>query len=303
MIRNLADVQGAFPWFFPAVVSVLGACVGSFLNVVIYRVPAGRSIVRPGSACACGAPIAWFDNIPILSWLILRGRARCCGRPFSPRYLLVEVLTAALFLACWLRFPPLVAACGWLFTGSLVCAMFIDLDHMIIPDAFTIGLAVGGLLLSVLVPALHGRQSGILAMDSLRSGSDAFVGLVAGSGTLLWIALIAEAVLRKEAMGFGDVKFVGAIGAFCGWHGALFSIFGGAAFGTVWLGAAVAWQKIAGTRSKGAPRAETADGSPADIGLGVHVPFGPMLAVAGAVYFLFLRGRVDPWFAELTARL
>jgi len=301
MIRNFAEVQAAFPWFFPAMVFIFGACIGSFLNVVIYRVPAGKSIIRPGSMCACGAPIAWYDNIPVLSWLILRGRARCCGRLFSPRYLLVELLTAALFLACWLRLPPPAAVCGWLFIGSLICGMFIDLDHMIIPDGFTIGLAIEGVLLSVLVPSLHGQHSGIFAVDSLRSGSAALVGLVSGSGIVLWIALIAEAVLKKEAMGFGDVKFVGAIGAFCGWRGALFSVFGGAAFGTLWLGAAVAWQKIAGKRSSGAPRAENPDGTPADIGLGVHVPFGPMLAIAGAVYFLFLKGRVDAWFADLTS--
>jgi leader peptidase (prepilin peptidase)/N-methyltransferase len=303
MIRSLSEVQAAFPWFVPAVVFILGACIGSFLNVVIYRVPAGKSIIRPGSACACGAPIAWYDNIPILSWLILRGRARCCGRPFSPRYPIVELLTASLFLACWLRLPPAAAVCGWLFVGSLICAMFIDLDHMIIPDGFTIGLALEGIFLSVLVPALHGEHSGVFMVDSLRSVSASLVGLVAGSGIVLWIALIAEAALKKEAMGFGDVKFVGAIGAFCGWHGALFSVFGGAAFGTIWLGAAIAWQKVAGTRSSGAPRAETPDGAPAEIGLGVHVPFGPMLAVAGAVYFLFLRGWVDAWFADLTALL
>jgi leader peptidase (prepilin peptidase) / N-methyltransferase len=303
MFRNIAEVQAAYPWFFPAMVFIFGACIGSFLNVVIYRVPAGKSIVRPGSTCACGQPIAWYDNIPIFSWLILRGRARCCGRAFSPRYPMVELLTAGLFLACWLRLPPAAAVCGWFFIGSLVCGTFIDLDHMIIPDGFTIWLAVEGVVLSVLVPSLHGEHSGIFAVDSLRSASASLVGLIAGSGIVLWIALIAEAVLKKEAMGFGDVKFVGAIGAFCGWHGALFSIFGGAAFGTAWLGAAIAWQKIVGTRSRGAPRAETPDGAPADIGLGVHVPFGPMLAIAGAVYFLFLRGWVDAWFSELTALL
>ncbi len=301
IFRNIAEVQAAFPWFFPALAFVFGACVGSFLNVVIYRVPAGKSVVRPGSTCACGAPIAWYDNIPILSWLLLRGRARCCGRPFSPRYPFVELLTAALFLACWLRLPPAAAVCGWVFLGSLIAGTFIDLDHMIIPDGFTVWLAVEGVVLSGLVPSLHGQHSAIFAIDCLRSVSASLVGLVAGSGIVLWIALIAEAVLKKEAMGFGDVKFVGAIGTFCGWHGALFSIFGGAAFGTVWLGAAIAWHKISGKRSSGAPRAETADGQPAEIGLGVHVPFGPMLAVAGAVYFLFLRGWVDAWFADFTA--
>ena len=300
MSRILYEVASADPWFFPVVVFVFGACIGSFLNVVIYRVPAGKSIVHPCSTCGCGAPIAWYDNIPILSWLILRGKARCCGRRFSARYPFVELLTAAVFVACWMRLPPAAAVCGWVFLGSLICATFIDLDHMIIPDVFTIGLAVEGLLLSALVPSLHGQHGEIYVVDSLRSGSASLVGLVAGSGIVLWIALIAEAALKKEAMGFGDVKFVGAIGAFCGWHGAVFSIFGGAAVGTVWLGTALAWQKIGGKPGAGTPKVETPDGKPADLGLGVHVPFGPMLAIAGAVYFLFLRGWVDAWFAQLT---
>jgi leader peptidase (prepilin peptidase)/N-methyltransferase len=181
--------------------------------------------------------------------------------------------------------------------------MFIDLDHMIIPDAFTVGLAVAGIVLSALVPSLHGQHGGVFALDTLRSVSESLVGMVTGSGVVLWIALVAEAVLKKEAMGFGDVKFVGAIGAFCGWHGALFSIFGGAAVGTVWLGTALAWQRVSGRKGEGAPRTETPDGQPADLGLGVHVPFGPMLAIAGALYFLFLRGWVDAWFARLTELL
>ncbi len=286
MTGPLADVAAAHPWFFPAFVFVLGACIGSFLNVVIYRVPAGKSIVRPGSTCGCGKPIAWYDNIPIFSWVVLRGRARCCGRPFSVRYPFVELLTGALFLACWVRFPPVAAACGWVFVSSLVCALFIDLDHMIIPDAFTIGLAVEGLLLSALAPALHGQHGEYYSVDSLRSVSAALVGMVAGSGVILWIALVAEALLKKEAMGFGDVKFVGAIGAFCGWHGAIFSIFGGAAVGTVWIAVALAWQKVSGKPgSEARPARETPEGQPVETGLsGVHVP-GPMLAIAGGVYF------------------
>ena len=112
---DFAAVAAAFPWFLPLVAFVLGACVGSFLNVCIHRIPAGQSVVRPGSHCACGAPIRWYDNIPILSWFFLRGRARCCGRRFSFRYPLVEALTAALSLACWLLFPPAKALGGALF--------------------------------------------------------------------------------------------------------------------------------------------------------------------------------------------
>jgi leader peptidase (prepilin peptidase)/N-methyltransferase len=303
MIRAYAEVAASHPWFFPAVALIFGACIGSFLNVVIYRVPAGKSIVRPGSTCACGTPIAWHDNIPVVSWMLLRGRARCCGRPFSFRYPFVELLTAVLFLEAWLRLPPAAAVCGWAFIGSLIAGTFIDLDHMIIPDAFTIGLAVEGVLLSILIPSLHGHTGDIFVVDSLRSLADSLMGLFVGSGVVLWIALLAESVLKKEAMGFGDVKFVGAIGAFCGWHGAVFSIFGGAAVGTIWLGAALVWQRLSGRASSGAPRAETPDGKPAELGLGVHVPFGPMLAIAGLCYFLFLRGWIDAWFAQFTALL
>ena len=186
-----AEVSRAFPWFYPAMVFIFGACIGSFLNVCIYRIPAGKSIVTPGSHCGCGKPIAWYDNIPVFSWLILRGRARCCGRPFSFRYPAIELLTALLFLACWLAFPPAKALCGMLFISALVCATFIDLDHMIIPDAFTIGLGVAGVVLSFFVPALHDQHQDIFIVASLHSGVTALIGLLTGSGLVLWIALLA----------------------------------------------------------------------------------------------------------------
>src|ERR1041384_7534218 len=108
MLSQFADVNAALPWFFPAMVTLFGACIGSFLNVVIYRVPAEKSIVTPGSHCACGQPIRWYDNIPVLSWLLLRGRARCCGRAFSFRYPFIELLTAGRFFAWLVRvFPAL----------------------------------------------------------------------------------------------------------------------------------------------------------------------------------------------------
>src|SRR5690606_4791675 len=114
---------------------------------------------HPGSHCACGTPIAWRDNVPILSWFVLRGRARCCGRRYSFRYPFVELLTASLFLACWLHFPPAKALCGMVFVSILVAATFIDLDHLVIPDVFTLGGAAAGVLLSLLVPALHDQTS------------------------------------------------------------------------------------------------------------------------------------------------
>jgi leader peptidase (prepilin peptidase)/N-methyltransferase len=300
MNYDLAAFAAEFPWFFPSCAAVFGAIVGSFLNVVIYRLPLDKSVVTPGSHCACGRPIAWFDNIPVFSWFILRGRARCCGGAYSFRYPFVELLTALLFLACALLFGPTKALLGMLFLSCLVCATFIDLDHMIIPDVFTIGLGVLGVLLSFAFPALHGVTADLDLLAHLRSGGIGLVGLLIGSALVLWIALVAEAVLRKEAMGFGDVKFVGAIGAFCGWQGALFSVFGGAIVGTLWVALAWGWQKASGKKAPIAPRAETAQGEETEqLALGVQVPFGPMLAVAGALYFL----GADRWFDAYLATL
>ena len=137
-------------------------------------------------------------------------------------------------------------------------------------------------------------------IDSMRSGGSAVVGLLIGSGVVLWIALLAEVVLKKEAMGFGDVKFVGAIGAFCGWQGAVFSIFGGAVVGTAWFAVAFIWQKISGQSSPVAPPSETPEGEAAPLGFGAHVPFGPMLAIAGGLYFLFFRAPVAAWVAQFS---
>jgi leader peptidase (prepilin peptidase)/N-methyltransferase len=298
---TFSEFAAAFPWFFPAFAFIVGACVGSFLNVVIYRVPKDESIVSPGSHCACGAPIKWHDNIPILSWLVLRGRARCCGRRFSVRYPFVELLTGVVFLACWLRYPPAAAACGAVFLSALIAATFIDLDHFIIPDVFTIGLGVAGVALSLAVPSLHGQHGGYFLLDSLRSGFASVLGLLVGSGMVLWIALLAEIILKKEAMGFGDVKFVGAIGAFCGWQGALVALFGGAVVGTVWFAFAWSWEKISGRPAAVAPPAETPEGEAAPLAFGAHVPFGPMLAIAAALYFLVFRSWVNAWLGDVAS--
>jgi len=298
----LHAIDAVFPWFWPLVVVVFGACIGSFLNVCIHRIPAGESVVAPGSHCACGAPIRWYDNIPILSWFVLRGRARCCGRPFSFRYPFVEALTAALFLACWELFPPAKAACGMVLCAALVAATFIDLDHMIIPEAFTLWLGVAGVILSFAVPSLHDQQHELFVIASLRSTVEGLTGLLIGSGLVLWIALLAEAVLKKEAMGFGDVKFVGAIGAFTGWHGAVAAIFGGAVLGTLWFALALLWQ---GLFHRPAPAAgAAAEPAPArPIGFGVHVPFGPMLAAGALLYFFVAHHWVDAYFAAIAELL
>jgi leader peptidase (prepilin peptidase)/N-methyltransferase len=299
MSFNYAEFSAAFPWFFPVAAFALGACVGSFLNVVIYRVPKNESIVTPGSHCGCGQPIAWHDNIPILSWVLLRGKARCCGRSFSPRYPFIEFLTACLFLVCWLHLSPAVAMCGWVFVSALIAATFIDLDHFIIPDAFTYGLAACGLLLSLFVPSLHGQSSGVLGIANLRSALDALIGLIVGSGVILWIALAAEKILKKEAMGFGDVTFVGGIGTFCGWQGALFAIFGGSVVGVIWTMAELLLRKLTGRAQSVSLPTESPEGEAVTVGFGAHVPFGPMMAIAAALYFLVFRDAITAWFADI----
>jgi leader peptidase (prepilin peptidase)/N-methyltransferase len=289
------------PWFFPLWVGLVGACVGSFLNVCIYRIPKEESVVAPRSHCGCGKLIAWYDNIPILSWLILRGRARCCGRPFSFRYPAIEFLTAALFVLCWLQFPPAKAIAGMVLCSIVICSLFIDLDHMIIPDVFTIGGAAVGVALSVALPALHGQSHDFFMIASLRAAQQSLLGLFVGSALVLWIALFAEAILKKEAMGFGDVKFLGALGAFVGWKGAVFGMFGGAMLGSVWFIAAFLWKKVTGQAAPAALPAETPEGQPTELGLGVHVPFGPMLGVAALIYFFGAHRWVDAYFGELQA--
>jgi leader peptidase (prepilin peptidase)/N-methyltransferase len=139
----------------------------------------------------------------------------------------------------------------------------------------------------------------------VRALATSLQGLFIGSGLVLWIALIAETLLRKEAMGFGDVKFVGAIGAFCGWQGAVFAVFGGAVVGTVWFVIAKLIEVASGRRPIEAPEwlepesEDRAGFGAGALGFGMHVPFGPMLAIAGALYFLFFRDWIGQWFAQL----
>ena len=304
MQHAIDNINAAAPWFFPVCVFAAGACIGSFLNVCIIRIPLGESVARPRSRCrACGAAIPWRFNMPIFGWLILRGRARCCGAAFSWRYPFVELLTALLFVACWQVFAPVSAAkalCGMVFASALVCATFTDIDHFQIPNVFTIGLAMAGVALSFAVPALHGQAHGFFAVAAFRSGLLGFAGMIAGSGLLLWIALVAEALLRKEAMGFQDVLFIGAIGAFCGWQGAVFSIFGGATLGAAWLLCALAWSGLRGKKITARPLDE---GAPArELGLASHIPFGPMLAAGALLYFFWLHRWLDPRLADI-ARL
>ena len=313
MIETFEFINEDFPWFFASMVFLFGAIVGSFLNVCIYRIPAEKSVVFPGSTCACGKPIAWYHNIPILTWLILRGRASCCGEKFSIRYPAIECLTGLLFLASWLTHMPVVAMIGMLYIAFLICSTFIDFDHMIIPDCFSIGGMVIGVVISICVPSLHGIE-GLPLIENIQSGAVAVIGAVVGAGLVYWIAVLGEIVFRKPAMGEGDVKFVGFIGAFCGWQGAVFTMFGGALLGSIILLPILLVGRLLGKGRRRAKAAETATASLAkseglesseddeevEVQFGAAVPFGPMLAGAGLIYFLGAHIYVDAYFAQFT---
>ena len=298
MLETFAFINAEFPWFYATFSFIFGAITGSFLNVCIYRIPEERSVVFPGSTCACGQRIAWYNNIPILSWFILRGRAPCCGERFSVRYPAIEMLTGILFYVSWYLNPPVVAILGFIFISFLICSTFIDLDHMIIPDRFSIGGMVLGVVLSFCFPALHGVE-GQPILQNIESGAHAITGALVGAGLVYWIAVLGEIVFRKPAMGEGDVKFVGFIGAFCGWQGAVFSMFGGAFIGSLILLPLLLLGRIFGWKQSVV--SDEGDEEEVTVAFGSQVPFGPMLAVGGLVYFLGFDRYVDLYFADFVA--
>ena len=203
MLKTFEFINEDILWFFTILSFVFGAIVGSFLNVCIYRIPAEKSVVFPGSTCTCGQPIPFYHNIPILSWIILCGKASCCDLSFSIRYPAIELLAGLLFLVCWLVHPPVVAILGMWFIAFLICATFIDLDHMIIPDRFSIGGMVLGVLLSFAFPQLHGVEGGPLFAAGIHSAVISITGALIGAGLIYWIMVLGEIVFRKPAMGEG----------------------------------------------------------------------------------------------------
>ena len=208
---------------FAVVVSgLLGACIGSFLNVVIWRVPRGKSVADGRSHCPkCGHLIRWHDNVPVLSWLLLRARCRDCRAPISARYPAVEALTAALFVLVAWRHPfPAGSSVGVahaILLSALVVVSFVDVDRREIPDAITKPGIVVGLLASLLVPALHGDAFPDLANRHLAALLASLRGVAAGAGVLLAVRWIGRLAMGKEAMGLGDVKLLAMVGAFVGY--------------------------------------------------------------------------------------
>ncbi|MEW6501846.1 MAG: prepilin peptidase [Thermodesulfobacteriota bacterium] len=235
----------------------LGAMVGSFLNVVIARLPhEGQSIVFPASRCpACGTAIRWYDNVPLLSFLLLRRRCRACGAPISWRYPAVELLMALLSLALFATFGPSPAfGIYFLYGAALLAIIFIDAEHQIIPDAISLPGIVLGLALSAVNPLLSWQSSAI--------------GILAGGGTFYCIAWAYYLITKREGMGGGDIKLLAMIGAFQGWQALPFVIFISSLLGTV-VGIGAMVKQRQGGRTV--------------------IPYGPFLAIAALLYLFFRR--------------
>ncbi|MGH7995950.1 MAG: prepilin peptidase [Opitutaceae bacterium] len=277
---------------FAALIFAAGAVAGRGLAAVMMRIAQAEGY--PTSRYYAFAGGSWVAAVPILGhWLGPRG-SRC------PRLLTLELGGAFAFVLCWALFPPAKAACGALFLLTIFAASLIDLDHMILPDLFTVGLAVAGLILSGFLPELHGASAATL-WTCLRSFASAGLGLAIGSAIVLWFSVIGEIVLGREVLGFGDVKFLGAIGAFCGWQGAVFAIFGGAAIGAIVLLSGAVSRVFFG--GGGLELLQHSSGSARNgrLAWGAHFPFGPMLAAAAALYFLALHPWVDQYLAQYKA--
>src|SRR5690242_4080831 len=209
------------PVIFNVFAFIFGAVIGSFLNVCICRLPKNESVVFPPSRCPqCGFRIPFYDNVPIVSWLLLRGKCRSCAAPISPQYPIVELINALLTLFLFMKFgPSLPFLVLFLFCSAMVVITFIDLEHQIIPDCITLPGIVAGFLFSLFIPQL-GWQNSLL-------------GIVVGGGSLLVVAYGYELLTKKEGMGGGDIKLLAMMGAFFGWKAVFFIIFVSSLIGSV----------------------------------------------------------------------
>lgn len=247
-------------------VFMFGMCIGSFLNVCIYRLPSSTSIINPSrSFCPkCNSAIQFYDNIPVFSYLWLKGRCRHCKTPISFRYPLIELMTGIIAIDIFFMFgltPESVVY--FVFISSLLVITFIDIDHEIIPDIITLPGIPIGLAASFVLPAMTFKSS--------------LLGLLVGGGSLLLVAWTYSLITRKEGMGGGDIKLLGMIGTFIGWKGVIFTIFAASLAGT-FVGMIVMLLK--GKNLKFA------------------IPFGPFLSI-GAMSYVFFGEKVLLWYFHL----
>ena len=264
--------------FFFTLVFVYGLMFGSFFNVCISRIPKGISIIHPRSRCPkCKTEIRWFQNIPLISWLFLKGRCASCKTKISIIYPFVELLTGIILLFVFRHFySPDVK--DWIikslifsvFSGSLIILSFIDMKYFIIPDRFTWGGVLAGISISMFYPQIHG-------FETMKEGFVfSSVSALICYGILNSVRIIGTFVYKREAMGYGDIKLVAAFGAFLGWKLGLLSIFFGAVFGSVIGITSVILSRFT---------------------LRSEIPFGPVLA-AGAFISLIYGQQFLNWYSN-----
>ncbi len=244
---------------------ILGAIIGSFLNVCIYRIPAGKSIVSPPSSCpACNHKIRWYENIPILSYVFLGGKCSSCKLKISLRYPAIETLTGLMFALLYYCFGYSPATpVYWLFAAVLIVITFIDLDHQIIPDVISLPGILVGFACSFFIPWL--------------SWVDSLLGVLLGGGLLFAVAWLYELLAKREGMGGGDIKLLAMLGAFLGWKAILPVVFIASLAGTL-VGIPVMIIHKKDSR--------------------LAIPFGPFLA-GGALIYLFWGQQIIYWYLHL----
>lgn len=245
------------------IAALFGLCIGSFLNVVIHRLPRGQSIVTPPSRCPkCGYRLQWYDNVPVLGWLMLGGRCRKCRAPISAQYPIVEFITGALFVLVVWATPDVALMVSRLTLVCVLIALFgIDLEHQILPNSITLpGIIIGLIFSAVAAPGWK----------------DAVLGVLLGGGLLYGIAAAYYLVRREEGLGMGDVKMLAMIGAFLGWKAVLVTL-----VLSSFSGAIVGVGLIAAQRG----------------GMRVALPFGTFLAL-GALAAMLVGDPLINWYAQ-----
>ena len=230
--------------YLPLFYALIGMVIGSFLNVCIYRIPRGESVAFPRSRCPhCEHPIRPYDNIPVLSYLLLRGKCRSCGRPISVQYPLVELLSGLAFYYCgavWEFTSPTYV--NSLFLSVIIILVFIDYHHQILPNILTLPGIIAGILLSplqtttVYADRLSWNACSLFGAENVQGmipWAGSVLGAVIGGGTLFIVAFTYELIRRKQGLGMGDVKMIAMVGAFLGWRLTILTIFAGSFLGSI----------------------------------------------------------------------
>ncbi|MBT4875477.1 MAG: prepilin peptidase [Desulfobacula sp.] len=249
--------------YFAVFIFIIGACIGSFLNVCIYRIPENNSIITPGSFCpACKKGIPFYCNIPVLSYLFLKGRCKFCHKPISIRYPIIEILAGMFAVVLFYKFGIGQVMIYWfIFTSVLITISFIDIDHQIIPDVISL-------------PGILVFASSFYFLPEMTL-KNTLLGIVAGGGSLYAVAFLYYLLKKQEGMGGGDIKLLAMIGAAIGIKGVFFTIFAGSLLGTFFGLLIMIYTKIADSKLK--------------------IPFGPFLSM-GAILYIFFGEQLILWY-------